>query len=352
MQEITVNIHMHTRYSDGSGSHGDIAAAALRRGLDAVIVTDHNVLVRGIDQYVGEKHHRILLLVGEEVHDRSRSPQADHLLVIGTDQEAADLGDDTGALIRRAHRAGGLTFLAHPNETAAPVFHEPDISWTNWSVREYTGIELWNGFSELKSLLHTRTEGIFYAFFPALVPHGPPRKTLALWDELLLDGPVIAIGGSDAHALKTHLGPLSRVVYPYEHHFGAVNTHLLIDGPLTGDAIQDAGTIYNALGAGHAFVGCDLHHSSRGFRFTAHGMETQVIMGDRISHRGGLTLQARVPAFAELRLIRDGHVMATANRAQALVCRVDQPGTYRLEAYRRTFGRRRGWIFSNPIYVY
>ncbi|MGZ9235150.1 MAG: histidinol-phosphatase, partial [Anaerolineales bacterium] len=36
---------MHTVYSDGSGTHKDIAQAALRTGLDVVIVTDHNVLV-------------------------------------------------------------------------------------------------------------------------------------------------------------------------------------------------------------------------------------------------------------------------------------------------------------------
>jgi len=28
-----------------------------------------------------------------------------------------------------------------------------------------------------------------------------------------------------------------------------------------------------------------------------------------------------------------------------------EPGSYRLEAYRRYLGKKRGWIFSNPIYV-
>ena len=38
-------LHMHTQYSDGSGSHRDIARAALRRGIDAVVVTDHNIRI-------------------------------------------------------------------------------------------------------------------------------------------------------------------------------------------------------------------------------------------------------------------------------------------------------------------
>ena len=49
MHEIVVNLHMHTRYSDGTGTHKDIAHAAIKTGLDAVIVTDHNVLVQGVE---------------------------------------------------------------------------------------------------------------------------------------------------------------------------------------------------------------------------------------------------------------------------------------------------------------
>jgi len=52
MEEIIINLHMHTRYSDGSGSHQDIAEAALKCGLDAVIVTDHNVLPRDFEGYI------------------------------------------------------------------------------------------------------------------------------------------------------------------------------------------------------------------------------------------------------------------------------------------------------------
>ena len=67
--EIIINVHMHTRYSDGHGSHADIGAAALRAGLDAVIVTDHNVWVSGPEDYYQEGSRRTLVLIGEEVHD-------------------------------------------------------------------------------------------------------------------------------------------------------------------------------------------------------------------------------------------------------------------------------------------
>ena len=95
MHEIVVNLHMHTRYSDGSGTHKDIARAALQVGLDAVIVTDHNVLVQGVEGYYRTPPDpssprpptRVLLLVGQEVHDQDRDPQKNHLLVFNANRD-------------------------------------------------------------------------------------------------------------------------------------------------------------------------------------------------------------------------------------------------------------------------
>ena len=64
MPEIVVNLHMHTRFSDGAGMHADIAAAAMKAGLDAVIVTDHNVLVNEPAGYYKDGNRRVLLMVG------------------------------------------------------------------------------------------------------------------------------------------------------------------------------------------------------------------------------------------------------------------------------------------------
>ena len=351
MQEVVINLHMHTRYSDGAGNHRDIARAALKSGLDAVVVTDHNVLVDGAQGYVGEGRRKMLILTGEEVHDRNRVPQKDHMLILGAGQELAALAEDPASLVKAAAKAGGVSFIAHLHDPAAPAFGEPDISWENWSVTNYTGIELWNGLSELKSLLSTRLHGIFYAFFPALLAHGPPPAALQQWDRLLRERPIVAIGGSDAHALDMRLGPLRRIVYPYEYHFASINTHVLVSDGLTGDAVSDGRRIYAALAAGRCFVGYDLPASARGFRFAAHGAETEAIMGDEIAGKGGVILQTRLPSFAEIAVIHDGRLVQRAAHAQALTYMASEPGVYRIEAHRRYLGRRRGWIFSNPIYV-
>ncbi|HJS18932.1 MAG TPA: CehA/McbA family metallohydrolase [Anaerolineales bacterium] len=361
MHEIVVNLHMHTRYSDGTGTHRDIAHAAIRAGgVDAVIVTDHNVLVQGVEGYyrvarnpsTPARASRVLLLVGQEVHDQDRDPQKNHLLVFNTNRDVSHLADDPQTLINRVNEFGGLSFIAHPKDPAAPAFNETDISWEAWEVRNYTGLELWNGLSELKTVVPTKLHGAFYAFFPQFIGHSPILETLQRWDELLADGQrVVAIGGSDAHALNMHMGPIHRVIFPYDFHFRTVNTHVFIPEPLTGDLPTDRKMIYTALAAGRCFVGYDLPAPTRGFIFKARGLEQSVIMGDEIRVKGGVTLQAHLPKPAEVRLIKDGKVIRVWRNSYACAYSATEAGVYRVEAWKNYLGRKRGWVFSNPIYV-
>lgn len=351
MPELTVNLHMHTTYSDGSGSHADLGAAALKTGVDVLLVTDHNTWVQGVDRYYRDGKKRALVLACEEIHDQRRDPQKNHLLVFGADRELAALAENPQSLIDAVHSAGGLSFLAHPIDPALPAFGEPDISWEDWSVHGYTGLELWNGFSELKVVAHSKLDGLFYAFFPEFMPHGPVPELLKIWDGLTANGTrVVAVGGSDAHALHKSMGPLHKVIFPYEYHFSTINTHALVPVALTGNLEADRRMVFDALGAGHCFVGNDLPAPTHGFRFTAHGSEAQASMGDEIQTRGAVTLQALLPSAGEYRLLRNGQVIKSG-RGRALTHPANEPGVYRVEVYKRFLGKLRGWIFSNPIYV-
>ena len=360
MHEIVVNLHMHTTYSDGTGTHKDIADAAIRAGLQAVIVTDHNVLVQGVEGYyrISRKpttplrKSRVLLLVGQEIHDQDRIPQKNHLLVFNANRDLSTLADDPQALINGVNDAGGLSFIAHPRDLEAPAFNETNISWEAWDVHGYTGIELWNGLSELKTLIPTKLHGAFYAFFPQFIGHHPILEVLQRWDDMLAEGQrVVAIGGSDAHALNMHMGPFHRVIFPYYFHFRTVNTHVFIPEPLTGEVPTDKRMIYDALAAGRCFVGYDLPASTRGFTFKGRGLESSVIMGEEISSKRGVTLQAHLPQPAEIRLIKDGKTIGIWKDSQACAYSATEPGAYRVEAWRTYLGLKRGWIFSNPIYV-
>jgi hypothetical protein len=353
MEELITNLHIHTTYSDGSCIHAEIAQTALNAGLDAVIITDHNVLVKGLEGYFQKDGHKLLLLVGEEINDRLREPAKNHLLVLGAQRELSTYANDPQLLIDRASNAGAVTFIAHPYEDEMPFLHELAYEWVDWQVTGFTGLEIWNGFSELKSVSHSALENLFYAFFPEFIAHSPLRRTMQKWDELISQGKkIVAIGGSDSHALKMKAGPFTRTIFPYDYHFHSINTHLVVPNQLSGDIENDRKLILDALRQGHAFVANDLPAATRGFRFTAQGRDKTAIMGDDINLFGSVTLQIRMPLAAECFLIKDGKVTKALKNRNSYTQVITQPGVYRVECYLDYLGSRRGWIYSNPIYVH
>ncbi|HRE26187.1 MAG TPA: hypothetical protein PK954_06115, partial [Anaerolineales bacterium] len=72
---------------------------------------------------------RLLVLVGEEVHDASRQPQRNHLLVYNARRELAAFAPNPQSLIDAVSQAGGLAFLAHPFDSNVPLFDYEEISW-------------------------------------------------------------------------------------------------------------------------------------------------------------------------------------------------------------------------------
>ncbi len=350
--EAVIALHVHTHFSDGSGTHADIARAALAAGLDAVIVTDHNVWVDGIERYYRQNGRRVLLLCGEEVHDTTREPQKNHTLVIGARREMAPYASEPQRLFDAVRKAGGMAFIAHPVDPAAPLVGEPDISWVEWDAKGYSGLEIWNALSEFKGHLKTPLHVLFYSLFFHQVAVAPYPEALQRWDALLAKGQrVVAVGGADAHALIRRRGPLRIVLFPYEKHFRAITTHLLLREPLDGRLEHDRGVIYEALEAGRAFVGYDLPAPTHGFRFTASGEDGEAVMGETLSLSSGVTLKIRLPRKAECRLIRHGEVVQRWAGRDVCTATVTHPGAYRVEVYLSAWGRRRGWIFSNPIYL-
>src|SRR5438552_14694162 len=104
--EYVGNMHMHTPYSDGAGSHAQIARAAQIAGIDFIIVTDHNVLVQGVEGYYGDdKEGYVLVLTGEEIHDQHLDPQINHFLVYGAEHELAQCAASPQGLIDAVHAA-------------------------------------------------------------------------------------------------------------------------------------------------------------------------------------------------------------------------------------------------------
>jgi hypothetical protein len=351
--ETILNLHNHTTYSDGHGFYQDIAEAAAKNNVDAVIVTDHNIRPRGLEKYYKTSAKDVLILTGEEIHNRTQRPHKNHMLVFGVEEELSHLGENPQWIIDRVRKINGFSYLAHPNEDALDLFNEPDISWINWDVDGYNGLEIWNGMSEFKTVVdQSLLRAILYAFFPHLIARGANKLTMQKWDELLCNGKMVyGIGGTDSHAIPFKVGPIKRIIFPYEFHYSTVNNHILTREPLSGNYQLDRHNLYKAIRAGHFYVGYDLPHPTKGFRFSGKGTFGEYIMGDVAEEEKNLTLQIKIPYGAICYLVYNGKIIYTWKNQEICTYKAVDPGYYRVECHIPFMGRKRGWIYSNPIFL-
>lgn len=356
LYEYAGNLHIHTPYSDGTDYHADIAKAAQRAGLDFIIVTDHNMYVQGVEGYYGdEQNGYVLLLVGQEIHDRTRLPQVNHCLVYNTGRELCQHAHSPQHLLDTVSQHNGLSFLAHPHDVQIPFLGPLSdgiaIPWVDWDIQGFTGLEIWNYMSGWKETLPNAKTALSRASRPEEFVIGPNPKTLAKWDELLAQGlHVVGIGNADAHGTWLHVGPIKRRIFAYDFLFECINTHILTPYAWEGNSDHDQTLIYNALRNGHAFVAYDLIGNSRGFRFSAQGRDQQTIMGGSIPLGEGVTLQIKAPLAGTIKLIRHGEVLIE-QEGDTLTYTASQTGAYRAEIWRDFKGQARCWILSNPIYI-
>ncbi len=347
LYEYLGSVHFHTTHSDGALTHQEIAHLAQEADLDFLIATDHNRLVLAAEGYYGP----VLMLVGEEIHDFSRRPEANHYLAFGIEQELTGYTAHPQQVIDQVRALGGFGFLAHPYETAARISPEPPIPWEDWEVEGYAGLELWNYMSEFKSRVTSLPRALFLAYFPQVGICGPFPETLARWDQLLSAGrKVTVLGGTDAHGWEYTWGPLRREVLSYRFLLDTLHMHILTPQPLSGHLAHDKVLIYGALREGHSFIGYDLIADSTNFRFVGRGRREEVGMGEELAIDQGVEFVVSSPQRALLRLGRNGPMVAQA-KGQSLVHSAYVRGSYRVEAYRWYLGKRRGWVFTNPIYI-
>jgi hypothetical protein len=135
----------------------------------------------------------------------------------------------------------------------------------------------------------------------------------------------------------------------YRRSFAQIRTHVLCEEPPAGELERDRAQVFSALREGRSYIAVDALAPARGFRFWAEGPGGELPLGAEAS-ADRYALHAVLPGPARLRLLRNGEEIA-ARDAPALVCDVDEPGVYRVEARLERHGRDRTWIVSNPIYL-
>jgi len=343
MQDVACVVHLHSTYSDGTGTVRQIARAARRAKADVVLLTDHDTLAA---KHRGEEgwYRDVLLLVGTEVSPRRRN----HYLAFGVDREIDHEGLDAAGICRAVRDAGGFGFAAHPFSRGSDRFRRraPGMPFDDLECDALDGVELWSFVNDTGEALGSVADMLRFVITPARVLVHPPERNMRAWDELCRTRRVVALGGLDAHQFGKRIGPVVPLrVMAYRRSFRFIRTHVLCDEPFTGELEHDRAQVYDGLRAGRCYIAVDAVAPARGFRFEADGLQ----MGAE-APAGRRTLSARVPLPARLRLLRDGVEVAGAH-GTALEQEVEEPGVYRVEAYRHAKGRERTWIVSNPVYL-
>jgi len=341
------SVHIHSKFSDGSGDVREIANLANESGLDFIILTDHNTLRAKDEGYEGY-YGNTLLIVGCEINDKENR---NHFLAIGIDKTFSTR-TPAKEYVKAVKDAGGIGFLAHPHEKRNSMEQHPPYPWTEWDIEEFTGIEIWNHMSVWMENL---TEQNKYQSFvhPLRSVERPPEETLQVRDKLNLKRKVTAIGGIDAHAHRVNLlGFFEVEVFPYKVLFKSIRTYVLLTTRIepTGDPVkqkENESLIIDALREGRSFVANYYHGDATGFRFFAESEGKTYNMGDTIPYGHKVHLRVLIPThLSELRLLHNGSVIdETVGSDVGFV--VKKKGVYRVEVHRDG----KGWIYSNHIRV-
>ncbi|MEA2361011.1 MAG: hypothetical protein QOD71_156 [Thermoleophilaceae bacterium] len=354
MHELACVVHLHSTYSDGTGTVKQIARAGRRAGADVVLLTDHDTLAakrNGEEGWYGD----VLLLVGEEVSPRRRN----HYLAFGIDEEIDHSQLDAAGICAAVRAAGGFGFAAHPFSRGSERFKRAGLTSKARARRALAlqgmpfdaldsvdGIELWSFVNDTGESVTSVPEMLRFLVAPGRALDHPPQRNTQAWDELCRERRVVAIGGIDAHQYGKRIGPVVPLrLMAYHRSFRFIRTHVLCERPPTGELEDDREQVYAALRSGRCYIAVDSIAPARGFSFEADDLP----MGAE-APAGRRRLSARTPSDAKLRLLRDGREIA-GGAGRALEAEVEEPGVYRVEVTRRSRGRERTWILSNPIYL-
>jgi hypothetical protein len=349
LHDLACVVHVHSTYSDGTGTVRQIAAAAARARVDAVLLTDHDTLEarrRGEERRFGS----VLVCVGEEVSPRG----GHHLLAFGIEEEIRHRGLRPAQLTEAVRDAGGVSFLAHPFSRGSERFRRlgDGMPWDDPFDGAHDGIELWSFVTDTAERLASIPQALAFIASPGRVVDHPPAPNVAAWDAMCARRPTVAIGGIDAHQVGWRVaGHVPVRLMAYHRSFRHLRTHALVERAPGDerDAARDRDAVYAALRAGRCYLAMDSLAPARGFHFGAEGPAGPVEQGSRGEARGAV-IHVRLPRIAALTLRRDGATIVSRHAA-GLDHQVTEPGVYRLEARLAARGRMRTWVMSNPLYL-
>lgn len=351
VREIRTAYHVHTTRSDGTGTPESIADAALKAGLDAVILTDHGDGTRPLEP--ARRIQGVLLVDAVEI-----STWGGHYVALGARPSPYPLGGDPAAVVDDVARLGGLGIAAHP---ASP---KPDLKWRAWDA-PFDGLEWLNADSEWRDRPQDLWAAVpAYPWAPSAVIASlldRPVLELAEWDRRAARRPTVGLAAHDAHA---RLG-LSGVGEPYD---GAVALEVpgygamfrtfanVVRVPADGwgeEAARDGDTLVQAIREGRTYTVVTALGGSWVTAFRATSGTRSATMGQSLVPEGPVRIEAEVeaPASATSTLVCDGRAVTRVRGGRVSFTANEPPGACRLEVTLGADAMAMPWIVTNPIYV-
>jgi hypothetical protein len=265
----------------------------------------------------------------------------DHFLAFDIDEEISprQSGREICAAVRDA---GGFGFGAHPFSRGSERFKRGGYPFREPECLD--GLELWSFLNDTGERLRSVADIFRMVLAPTRIIGGPPPGNVEFWDRMGREKRVVAVGGLDSHQFGLRIaGHVPLRLMGYKRSFRLLRTHVLVPGGLTGELERDRSLVYEALREGRCYIAVDAHANAKGFSFWADG---PVHMGEEVPFEPGRTLHARIPRAADIRLIRDGEVIAEVH-SNELDHPIEGPGIHRLEVDLV----KRPWILSNALYI-
>jgi len=338
--EWVAAVHVHTRYSDGTGEMTEVLSAARDAGIDVLVSTDHDNL--NARRECGEGwRDGVLHVAGAEITPSGKP----HCVAYGVGHCCGFSQMTEQEYLAAVDAQGGFAMVAHPQGLALPTFGIRQRAWTQWRHPVVRGFELWSYLHDwIDDLRGWRLlkAGAFWRH-PERMITGPNPKLLQLWDRVTQERRLSAVSGLDCHARKIDL--LNVVIFPYRQMFETIRTHLLIDEQ-TNDA-SDVSRARDAMAEGRCFVAYDGLADARGLRAWAELTDGSMAqMGEERIFDGPARLRFEAPHEAEITLVGNGEtrMSRTARKVEFVA---EQPGVYRFEAELNG----KPWVYANPFYL-
>ena len=339
--------HNHSHYSDGRGDINEITSDARKVGIDFVILTDHgepNLKSSSSTQYLND----VLLIGGSEL-----SLECGHMTVMGYYPKDYKFSVHPQEAINEVIENNGVCFIAHPMDRRIP--------WTDWNVKDFTGIEILNSYSEAM-----KVNPIKYILFPfeylinsenfmlSIVKY--PDKNIKKWNEFLRKGRYFPIYALDAHS-KLEITEKFYFAFPsYEMFFKLFNIYVKIDNSFDNNAEDDSRLIIKGLKKGDFFNVIELIASANGFEaFYIDSNKEKHEMGETIQDiKGEIVVKLPFEFLTDVILKSNNKIINKIidNKKKELRFKINERGVYWIEVFAKESKYNKiPWILTNPFFI-